>query len=121
MSPNTDHTGKPIGFIEKNNTIFFDYLPDYDKSDGGKLFYRLVPSYFTTSDTSKKPGFVEAFHPLLSICASYDWLLINKSENVTLLNGLRDDRRTMEDDLVAYIRQKNPTRMVITGRVESSR
>lgn len=116
MSPNTDNTGTPTGFIEKNNTIFFDCFPDFTNASGGKLFYRLVPSYFVVGDTTKKPGYVEAYHPILSICASYDWLLINKPENATLLNGLFAQKQDLEDQLEGYIRQKNPTRIVMRGR-----
>ncbi len=43
---------------------------------------------FTTSDTTQEPGFDEPFHRMLSIGASYDWILVNKSENTALITRL---------------------------------
>lgn len=121
MSPNTSNTGTPTGFIEKNNTIFFDVIPDYTKAGGGKLFYRLVPSYFVVGDTTKKPGFVFSYHRRLSLCASLDWLRVNKAENVTLLSEIKGEIKTIDEELDAYARQKNPTRITMTGASHSSR
>jgi hypothetical protein len=119
MSPNATSTGTPTGYIEKNNTIFFDKIPDYSAS--GKLFYRLVPSYFVAGDTTKTPGFVEGYHRLLSLGASFDWLLVNKSDNQILISRVEGEMKTMSDELADYIRQKNPTRAVMTTKNESSR
>lgn len=121
MSPNTDNTGTPTAYLEKNNTIFFDVLPDFTKESGGKLFYRLVPSYFVAGDTIKKPGFVEAFHGMLSKGASHDWLIVNKSESTTLVTRLEAELKQEEQDFADYIRQKNPTRIVMTSETSSSR
>lgn len=121
MSPNTDNTGMPTGYIEKNNTAYFDKLPDYSKSNGGKVFYRLVPSYFVVGDTTKKPGFVEAYHRILSLAPSYDWLCVNKPENVPLLTKVKAELDTLEAELADYVRQKNPTHNRMTGAIHSSR
>jgi hypothetical protein len=121
MSPNASKVGTPCGFIEKNNTVFFDTLPNYSASNGGKLFYRLVPSYFTSSDTTKTPGYVEAYHRLLSIGASYDWLSVNKPGDIRLLARCETESKSMEDELETYIRQKNPTQIGMTARQHSSR
>jgi hypothetical protein len=121
MSPNASNTGTPTGFIEKNNTVFFDKLPDYDAANGGKLFYRLVPSYFVASDTSKRPGIVEGYHRLLSLGPSYDWLLVNKPESTTLITRIESKLSEMSSEFADYIRQKNPTRTMMTVKQQSSR
>lgn len=43
---------------------------------------------FTTSDTTQEPGFDEPFHEMLAIGASYEWLLVNETENATLISRL---------------------------------
>ncbi|MBX3498106.1 MAG: hypothetical protein KF889_01580 [Alphaproteobacteria bacterium] len=121
MSPNTDNTGTPSAYLEKNNMIFFDVLPDYTKAAAGKLFYRLVPSYFTTSDTTKEPGFVEGFHRRLSLKSSLDWLRVNKPENATLLGEVKGEIAILDEKLDAYVRQKNPTKSIIRGSSHSTR
>jgi hypothetical protein len=121
MSPNSTNTGTPTGYIEKNNTVFFDVIPDFSATSAGKLFYRLVPSYFTAGDTTKTPGFVEHFHSILSIGASLDWLNVNKPEQTVLIGACRDDLKDMSADLDSYVRQKNPTRAVMSTAQQSSR
>jgi hypothetical protein len=113
MSPNATNTGTPSGFIEKNNTVFLDTLPNYSQSNGGKLFYRLVPSYFVSTDTSKAPGFVEDYHRILSIGAAYDWLCVNKPDASLLVGRCNTELGEMTSDLADYIRQKNPTEIVL--------
>lgn len=121
MSPNPSRVGIPSGYIEKNNTVFFDYVPNYSVTNGGKLFYRLVPSYFVYTDTTKKPGFLEPYHDLTAVGAAIDWLAVNKPENtslITILNGnFASGMRELED----YTKMKNPTRRRITGAVRSAR
>jgi hypothetical protein len=119
MSPNTSQTGKPTRFLEKGSVIYFDTILDVDCT--GKLFYRLVPSYFAYNDTTKAPGFVEMGHRLLSLGASLDWLTVYKPENGTTITRIEAAMATIDDDLEAYTRQKNPTRARMTGAVHSSR
>lgn len=119
MSPNTSNVGTPTGFIEKNNTVFFNVIPNYSAS--GKLFYRLVPSYFVAGDTTKKAGFVENFDRILSVGASLDWLSVNKPDQTNLLTLCRAELNDLTNDLEAYVRQKNPTQIRMTGARHSSR
>jgi len=121
MSPNTSNTGVPSGYIETNNTIFFDTLPSYSKTGGGKLFYHLVPSYFATSDTTKEPGFVESAHPILSVGASLKWLSVNKQDQTNLIATARAELATLMADFESYTRMKNPTRARLTGANHSTR
>jgi hypothetical protein len=121
MSPNSSNTGTPAGYIEKNNTVFFDVIPDFDGDLAGKLFYRLVPSYFVAGDSTKTPGFVEHFHSILSAGGSLDWLAVNKPEATVLISACRNDLKEMNDDLESYVRQKNPTRAIMKTAQQSSR
>jgi hypothetical protein len=119
MSPNASNTGTPTGFIEKNSTVFFNVIPNYNAT--GKLFYRLVPSYFVAGDTTKKPGFVEGYHRLLSVGASHDWLCVNKPEQTTLITRAESKMKGLQEGLADYVRQKNPTRVVMRTRQQASR
>jgi hypothetical protein len=115
MSPNPTRIGVPSGFLEKNSTVFFDTLPVDSITDGGKLFYRLVPSYFVAADDTKKPGFAEGYHRILSVRSSIDWLAINKPEATVLIERAMSEDRELMAGLRAYTRQRNPTRRRVVG------
>ena len=113
MSPDTDNTGIPTGYLERNNTIFFNCIPSF--SGTGKLFFKRVPSYFTSSDTTKTPGFDADYHQVLSRRASLAWLLVNKAESVTLVSELKGLIKEDMDGLESSVAARNPTRHRIVG------
>lgn len=117
MSPNSLNVGIPSGYIERNNTIFFNTNPNYTKAAGGKLFYKRVPSYFTTSDTTKAPGFNAEHHQMLSFGASYDWLLVNKPENTTLITRIEAELAKAEMSFKSYAAMRNPLVNVLTAEM----
>ena len=120
MSPNSLNVGVPSGFIERNNTIFFNTNPNYTKAGGGKLFYKRVPSYFVVADTTKQPGFNAEHHQLLSLGASYDWLLVNKPENTTLITRIEAELTKAERSFKSYAAMRNPHVDIITAeRIDS--
>lgn len=116
MSPNSTRIGVPSAYLEKNNTVFLDFTPNYSATAGGKLFYRLVPSYFVAGDTTKKPGFAEGYHRILSVGSSLDWLSVNKPDATMLIQYALSEYKTLDDGLKAYTRQRNPTRRSIIGQ-----
>lgn len=121
MSHNSENTGVPTGFIERNNTIFFDKLPNYSATAGGKLFFRRVPSYFASTDTTKKPGYNADYHQLLALGASYDWLLVNKGENATLITRVEAELAKQESDFFAYAQMRSPVRNKLAAAVHNTR
>jgi hypothetical protein len=49
-------TGKPGSYDKTGNAIYLDLAPDYSYTNGIKLFINRETTYFTSSDTTKKPG-----------------------------------------------------------------
>jgi hypothetical protein len=109
MSPNTK-PGVPNRYLERNNTIFLDPVPNYDRTDGGKLFYKRVPSYFATSDTTKEAGIPFNFKEMPCIGAAYDWCLVNKSNNQTLITRLEYELNRLEKEFAVYNELRSPQR-----------
>ena len=72
-----EEEGVPQKYIKKANSIFLDPKPNYSSTAGLKIHFQRNADYFTSDDTSKKPGFAEPFHRLLSLYAAYDWCLAN--------------------------------------------
>lgn len=116
MSPNPSDIGVPSAFVERNNTIFFDVVPNYDATSGGKVFFERSPRYFSSSSLSQSPGIPEPFHQLLALYASLDWLLVNKREATTLIANLEAQIVTARKDLSDLMAKKHPTRRRVIGR-----
>jgi len=121
MSPNSNNTGIPTGYIERNNTIFFDKLPNYSKLNGGKLFYKRVPSYFVVGDTTKEAGFPEEYHQMLSLGASFDYLLTHKSNDGALITRIEIELNKIEKQFLTYSQMRNPVKNRAIGRVVDAR
>lgn len=119
LSPNPSNTGIPTGYIEQNNTIFFDTKPNYSATNGGKLFYKRVPSYFVISDTTKAPGFNPEHHRILSLGASVDWLTVNKPDQTMLITRIEAELRRAESEFDTWIRMRNPAKGRLTVRQDS--
>lgn len=110
MSPNPSDTGIPSSFVEKDNVIFFDVVPNYSATAGGKLFFERIADYFTSADTTQTPGIPAPFHQLLALHASKDWLLVNKSEATTLIANVKEEIAKKEKQLETSIKLRNPIR-----------
>lgn len=55
-------TGTPTRYDKTDNGIFLDPIPNYSYGDGIKLLVNREASYFTHSDTTKKPGVHGTLH-----------------------------------------------------------
>ena len=121
MSPNDDSTGTPIKYVERNNSIFLSPVPSVSIEGGGKIFYKRCPSYFTIADTNKEPGIPFQFHEMLAIGASYDWLLVNKSNAQTLITRVEAELMKWEREFRTYVELRNPTKKRFTPKLEDLR
>lgn len=66
-------TGIPQKYDWIGDTLMFDIIPNYSKTDGIKVFYERAGEYFTESDTVKEPGLPEHFHDYIVYGVSYDY------------------------------------------------
>lgn len=73
-------TGTPTKYDKTGNAIFLDLIPDYNSTNGLKIWINREASYFTSSDTTKKWGFTGLYHEYLVLYASYQYAR-NKSLN----------------------------------------
>jgi len=69
-------------------SIFLYPIPSSDVTAGLKIWWTREVDEFVVGDTIQEPGIDEPFHRMLSIGASYDWLIVNKPENTTLITRL---------------------------------
>jgi hypothetical protein len=92
-------TGVPLYYDKVGNSLFLYPTPSYSLAAGLKVYYERGPSYFTTSDTTKAPGFNPLFHELVAMWAAYDYASIN---SLPMVNRIRGEIREMEDQMTGY-------------------
>lgn len=66
-------TGTPYRYDKTANGIFLDPIPNYNSTNGLKVYINREASNFVSSDTTKKAGFAGLFHEYLVYrpCANY--------------------------------------------------
>lgn len=97
--------GNPVYYDLNNGSIFLYPTPNYSQNASLKVFYERGPSYFTTSDTTKEPGFNKLFHSLIPLWSAYDFAFINQ---LPIESSLIQRIKLMEDDLVTFYTLKTP-------------
>jgi len=64
--------------------------PNYDSSDGLKIWFKRAPLLFASTDTTKKPGFASIYHRILAYEASMSYLLTKDMGRWTSIKALAD-------------------------------
>ena len=86
-------TGIPTKYDKTGNGIFLDVPPSYNSTNGLKIFINREASYFSNSDTTKKPGVTGIFHRYFAIKPALDYARRN---NLTSHNRLQEEVLKME-------------------------
>jgi len=108
-------TGLPNTYDKLANAIFLDPIPNYNEPNGLKVYIDREGSYFTTTDTTKKPGFAGLFHEYLAIRPAYYYAVRNNLKNV---NFLRQEMVDMKNAIMDYykLRERDVQKMIIPRR-----
>lgn len=53
---------------------------NYNYTNGLIMYFKRSPSYFSSTDTTKRPGFATIYHEYLSIYAANEWNSIKKND-----------------------------------------
>ena len=72
---NSTTTGMPTEYDLTANGIFLTVIPNYTLTDALEVYISRTPTYFTVSDTTKKPGIPWTHHEYLAIRPSYYYCL----------------------------------------------
>lgn len=75
-------TGTPIRYGKKANGVFVDPVPSANVTAGLKIEISREGSLFTTSDTTKKPGFDARLHEYLVVKPVFNYALTNDMPKV---------------------------------------
>lgn len=108
-------TGIPTRYDKTANGIFLDAIPSYTSTNGLKIFINREGSYFTTSDTTKKPGFSGIFHEYIALYPSYLYAMRNSLPNK---DSLKKDLDDMELKIQQHYRDRSKDEtLVITSEL----
>lgn len=92
-------SGVPQYYDKIGNSVLLYPKPSYSQSASLKVFYQRGPSYFTSTDTTKTPGFNTLFHRLVPLWCAYDYAFINQLE---VKDDLLQEIAAMEGQLQEY-------------------
>jgi hypothetical protein len=80
LSEYKDEPGIPEDYDFDGTQITLYPAPNYDYTGGLTIYFKRAPSYFISTDTTKRPGFATTFHSYLSIFAANQWNGIRKND-----------------------------------------
>ena len=99
--------GMPVYYDPQGSSIFL-YPKPLDSavtaSGGLKVYFQRPPSYFTTSDTTKVPGFNSMYHRLVALIASRDYAMF---KSLSVAKALADKVQQDEDSLIENYTLRN--------------
>lgn len=96
---NNTTTGTPYQYDKTGNGIFLNPIPSYNATAGLKVYINREASYFTSSDTTKKPGVPGIFHRYFALRPAEDYLRRTSHANYS---AVRAERMQMEQDIKAF-------------------
>lgn len=77
--------GIPEYYDKVGDSIFLYPPTNYSQAASLKTFFQRKADPFTTSDTTKKPGFANHLHRFLSISVCYDWAVAKQHSKLNWL------------------------------------
>lgn len=111
--------GVPQYYDKIGRSLFLYPKPSYTQAASLKVWYKRGPSYFTTSDTTKTPGFNTLFHRIVPLYAAYDYAFINQ---LAVADSLLSATGVMENDLTDhYARRDRDDRVRLRTRTHNFR
>lgn len=108
-APQNYDSGQAIGGIPNTydklaNGIFLDARPNYNYTNGLKVYVNREAVYFTTSDTTKKPGFAGLFHEYLAILPAFKYAI---RKGMSIAKGLQLEVETLENNLQEFYKGRS--------------
>ena len=79
-----DENGRPMYYRLVGDVIELFAPTDYSQDDSLKVYYDRGIVEFTTSDTTKTPGFASTYHEIIPILMAIDWYDVKQTQSPTL-------------------------------------
>lgn len=92
-------SGRSERYDRTGNGIFLDPKPDYNYTAGIEIYINREGSYFTTSDTTKKPGFNGLYHEYLVLKPAYKYA---RAHGLPQRKALKQDLFELEANMIEH-------------------
>ena len=96
---NVTSGGTPTKYDKTANGIFLDPIPNYNATNGLKIYINRESSFFSVGDTTKKPGIAGLFHEYLALRPSFMYAMRHGLKNKS---GLEAETLRMEGEIGDY-------------------
>lgn len=98
--------------VQYGSVFIYPLANATDVANGAKARFQWTREIdeFTTSDTTQEPGIDEAFHEMLPLGASLDWLSVNKPQNTATIQVIISRLQEYEDRLKKHYSRKQQDR-----------
>jgi hypothetical protein len=108
--------GTPLNFRLQGSSVFLYPKPNYSYTQGLRIFYQRNVDYFTSSDTTKIPGFAEPFHRILSLGAAYDYAMITGMQDK--IKMFRLEINDLMNDMIEFYSSRNEDKISMSTEKE---
>lgn len=106
--------GAPYSYDKTATGLFIDPIPNANVTSGLKVYVSREGSYFTTADTTKKPGFAGLYHDYLVLGVCYDYASAN---NLKSREVFKRDMLEMEKQITEFYSKRDfHDRPIMTGK-----
>lgn len=110
----TTATSVPYQYDKTGNAIFLDPTPSYSATNGLKIYINREASYFTSSDTTKKPGCPGNHHIYFALKPIVEYSRFNTVANINLVE--RELEKVEAQIQKDFARRNKDEEKVITGK-----
>jgi hypothetical protein len=101
---NKDVQGTVFRYSKTANGIFLDQLPSANVTNGLKIFINREGSHFTTSDTTKMPGFAGSYHEYVGLRPAHRYATDHSMANA---DDLKVEMQEMEQMIMKHYRDRS--------------
>jgi len=108
--------GTPEFYRLQGSSIFLYPKPNYAYTQGLRIFYQRNVDYFTSTDTTKTPGFAEPFHRILSLGAAYDYAMITGMQDK--IKMFRSEINDLMNDMIEFYSSRNEDKISMSLQSE---
>lgn len=110
-----NNSSQPQGIPDKYNwfanSVFFDSIPNYNSTGGGKIIYQRTSSYFVSTDTTKVPGIPGVHHLYIARKAALPYLVEKQMDNKNdIAKLIADDEALIADYFIGRSRDRHAFR-----------
>ena len=96
--------GIPVYYDKTANGLVLYPAPNYNSTNGLKIYTSRTPSYFASTDTTKAPGIPNVFHEYLALRPAYYYCL---QKGMSIANNYFAELQDMESRIKEYHRDRS--------------